>query len=173
MERLGELIGRCLPDVREIMPWDLVDRMKASPGLVILDVREPHEFAAMHIIGSIHVPRGVLEWACEWNMEETVPLLVNAREREIVVVCRSGRRSILAAWTMQQQLGYRDVVSLRSGLRGWNDYEEPLYDLGGNPVTPEDADRFFLPKVRPDQRSTVRPGQGDVTTDAGDTQMMR
>ena len=88
MKRFIELISDCLTDVREIMPWDLEERLQANPDLLILDVREPYEFAAMHIPGSVNVPRGILESACEWDFEETIPELVRAREREIVVVCR-------------------------------------------------------------------------------------
>lgn len=152
MMRLSDIVRECLAEIREIMPWHLVDRMQENPGLLLLDVREPEEFAAMHIGGSINVPRGVLESACEWDYEDTVPELVLARDREIVVVCRSGRRSALASRVMQQ-LGYRNVVSLKTGLRGWNDYEEPLEDGSGRPVDPEAADLFFLSKVRPEQRS--------------------
>ncbi|HWR00268.1 MAG TPA: rhodanese-like domain-containing protein [Chlorobaculum sp.] len=154
MMRLSELLESCRAEIREIMPWDLVDRMKANPDLLILDVREPKEFEAMHISSSINVPRGVLESACEWDYEDTVPELVMAREREIVVVCRSGRRSAFAARTMQQ-MGYGKVVSLRTGLRGWNDYEEPFENGAGETVDAGIADDFFLSKVRPDQRTPV------------------
>jgi rhodanese-related sulfurtransferase len=150
MVRFIELIRYCLSDVKEILPWNLVDRLKDNPHLLILDVREPDEFDAMHIPGSLNVPRGILESACEWDFEETEPELVNARGREVVVVCRSGHRSILAAHSLQV-LGYENVVSLKSGLRGWNDYEEPLVNQAGELVDPEVADEYFTAKLRPDQ----------------------
>lgn len=156
MVRFIELIRNCLSDIREIMPWDLVDRLKENPGLLLLDVREPHEFDAMHIPGSLNVPRGILESACEWDYEETEPELVKARDREVVVVCRSGHRSVLAAHSMQV-LGYENVVSLKTGLRGWNDYEEPLLNKEGKTVDPDFADEYFTAKLRPDQ---MRPKTG-------------
>ncbi|MEW8430251.1 MAG: rhodanese-like domain-containing protein, partial [gamma proteobacterium symbiont of Ctena orbiculata] len=76
--------------------------------------------------------------------------LVNARQREIVVVCRSGYRSVLATFSMHV-LGYENVVSLKTGLRGWNDYEQPLVDKEGKLVEIEDADDYFTPKLRGDQ----------------------
>nr|WP_207280977.1 rhodanese-like domain-containing protein [Thiocystis violacea] len=145
-----------MTDIREILPWDLEERLQANPELMIVDVREPDEFAAMHIAGSINVPRGILESACEWDYEETVPELVQARDREIVVVCRSGYRSVLAAHSMNV-LGYSDVVSLQTGLRGWKDYEQPLVDQDGNSVDLDDADIYFTPRLRPEQR---RPSAG-------------
>jgi rhodanese-related sulfurtransferase len=150
MKNFLDLIKGCLTDVREIMPWDLETRLQENPDILIVDVREPYEFDAMHISGSINVPRGILESACEWEYEETVPSLVQARDREVVVVCRSGYRSILATHSMQV-LGYRNVVSLQTGLRGWKDYEQPLVDQAGNGVDLDDADLYFAPRLRDDQ----------------------
>ena len=155
MVRFIELIRNCLSDVREIMPWDLVERMKDNLDLLVVDVREPYEFDVMHIPGSINIPRGILESACEWDYEETEPELVNARNREVVIVCRSGHRSVLAAHSMQV-LGYEDVVSLRTGLRGWNDYEEPLENSEGKAVEEDEADSYFTATLRPDQIDPAR-----------------
>ena len=150
MKNFLELIKNCLTDVQEIMPWDLDARLQANPDLLIVDVREPYEFEVMHIPGSISVPRGILESACEWEYEETIPALVQAREREVVVVCRSGYRSVLAAHSLQV-LGYRNVVSLKTGLRGWKDYEQPLVDRSGDAVDLDEADVYFSPRIRDDQ----------------------
>ena len=151
MKNFLELIRNCLTDVREIMPWDLEERLTENSDLLVVDVREPDEFAAMHIDGSINIPRGILESACEWDYEETVPELVRARDREVVVVCRSGYRSVLAANSMQV-LGYGKVASLKTGLRGWKDYEQPLVDGAGQDVDLDDADVYFTPKLRPEQQ---------------------
>ena len=152
MKNFLGLISDCLGDVEEIMPWDLEERMAANSELLLVDVREPYEYDAMHIEGSILAPRGILESACEWDYEETIPELVKARELEIVVVCRSGYRSVLAANSMHL-LGYKNVISLKTGLRGWNDYEQPLVDSSGRPVELEAADDYFTPKLRADQLS--------------------
>ncbi|AFL74950.1 rhodanese-like domain-containing protein [Thiocystis violascens] len=151
MKNFLELIKNCLTDIKEIMPWDLEERIQENPDLLILDVREPDEFSAMHLPGSLNIPRGILESACEWDYEETIPELVRARAREIVVVCRSGYRSILAAHSLTV-LGYERVASLQTGLRGWKDYEQPLVDLAGKAVDLDDADVYFTPRLRPDQR---------------------
>jgi rhodanese-related sulfurtransferase len=120
-----ELVKELTPHTDELFPWDLTEQLDEGRELLIVDVREPYEYDKMHIRNSINVPRGILETACEWNYEETVPELVQAREEQIVVVCRSGNRSIFAAHTMQR-MGYKQVSSLRTGLRGWNDYEQEL-----------------------------------------------
>lgn len=142
------------------MPWDLVARMAENLDILILDVREPDEFDALHIKGSINVPRGILESACEWDYEDTVPVLVMARTREIVVVCRSGSRSALAVQSMQL-LGYEHAFSLRTGLRGWNDYEEPLWSSAGTLVAEGDADDYFTVKLRPEQKAP-KPNENNL-----------
>lgn len=150
MKRYTELVAECLDEVREIFPWDLTERLEENPDLLLLDVREPYEFEAMHIKGSINVPRGILESACEWDYEETVPELVEARDREVVVICRSGYRSVLVAHVMQR-MGYTNVVSLKTGLRGWNDFEQPMLNASENEVDLDDADDYFEVKLRPEQ----------------------
>ncbi|MGD2116854.1 MAG: rhodanese-like domain-containing protein [Chromatiales bacterium] len=150
MQKFIGLIQECLSDTIEIMPWDLEERLQENPDLLIVDVREQNEFDAMKIEGSINVPRGILESACEWDYEETEPELVKARKREVVVVCRSGYRSVLAAHSLHV-LGFENVVSLKTGLRGWNDYEQPLIDRNGNPVDVDDGDDYFTTKLRKTQ----------------------
>jgi len=150
MKRFNDLVNDCLSNVEELFPWDLEERLQANPNLLLLDVREADEYAAMHIQNSILVPRGVLESACEYDYDETVPRLVASRNEEVVVICRSGNRSVLAAHTLHQ-LGYQKVFSLKTGLRGWNDYELALVDLQGQAVDIDDADEFFRSKLRPEQ----------------------
>ncbi|GMV45621.1 MAG: hypothetical protein AMXMBFR66_10190 [Pseudomonadota bacterium] len=149
--RYDELLAQARSRVRELMPWDLAERLAAPEPPLVLDVREPAEYAAAHIAGALHVPRGVLEQACEWDHDETEPALVERTARAIVVVCRSGKRSLLAADTLQQ-LGYRDVRSLATGLRGWNDAEQPLVDAAGQAVDGDAAEALFAPRLRPEQR---------------------
>ena len=147
-----ELVNDCLDEVEELFPWDLEELLQNDPGILILDIREPYEFDAMHIRNSINVPRGVLESACEYDYEETVPELVEARERDIVVICRSGKRSVLAADVMQK-MGYSRVRSLKTGLRGWSDYEQEMVDADGQPVDEDTAIEYFTPRLRPEQLS--------------------
>lgn len=151
MKHFSDLIAESLADVREIMPWDLADQLRQPSPPLLLDIREPQEFDAAHIADSIHVPRGLLEAACDWDYDDTVPALAGGREREIVVICRSGNRSVLAAHTMMR-MGFRHVVSLKTGVRGWNDYEQPLVDKSGQVVDIEAADALLASRVRPEQR---------------------
>lgn len=150
MKTYQQIIEECLETVTEIFPWDLEEKLQEDDRPILLDIREPEEFNAMHLKDSINVPRGILEQSCEWDYEETIPELVKARDQEIVIICRSGNRSVLAAHTLQQ-MGYQNVLSLKTGLRGWTDYEQPLVKNSDQPVDIDDADEYFTSKVRPEQ----------------------
>ena len=154
VETYKTLVQACLDSkdnkVNEIMAWDLVEILEKKNPLLV-DVREPDEFKVLHIGGSLNVPRGVLESACDYDYEETEPELVTARDRDIVVMCRSGYRSVLACSTMQL-MGYRSVVSLKTGIKGWNDYDQPLCDPNNNRLDNDDAWEMLNQVVRKDQR---------------------
>ena len=151
MKRFTELVAETAERVTEVFPWDLEETLQARE-VMLLDVREPAEYEAMHIAGSINVPRGVLETACEYDYEETLPELVEARDKEIVVICRSGNRSVFVCDVMQL-MGYTNVSSLKTGLRGWADYEQPMVNGKGENVSEDDADEFFTPNLRVEQLS--------------------
>lgn len=152
MKKFNDLVTESAKNVNEIHPWDLEERLEQNPSLLLLDIREPYEFEAMHIKDSLNVPRGVLETACEWDYEETVAKLVEAREDEIVVACRSGNRSIFVCEVMQK-LGYKNVVSLKTGLRGWSDYDQALFDNNENEVDEDTAIDYFTATIREDQKA--------------------
>lgn len=150
MKKFNELVTESAKNVTEIFPWDLEERFEGNPSLLLLDIREPYEYEAMHIKGSLNVPRGVIETACEWDYEETVAKLVEAREKEIVVACRSGNRSVFVCEIMQK-IGYKNVASLKTGLRGWSDYEQALFDKNENEVDEDTAIDYFTANIREDQ----------------------
>ena len=150
MTTFRALVEACRKNIDEIFPWDLADALEQQHPLLLLDVREPYEFTAASIKNSLNVPRGILEPSCEYGFEETLPELVEARDRSIVIICRSGNRSLLAGQVMKL-MGYEKVCSLATGLKGWNDYEQPLYDDDGLQVDPDEAEALLAPPIKPAQ----------------------
>ncbi len=148
-----DLIADALVDIDELFPWDLEEYLDENQDALLLDIREPDEFNGASLKNSIHVPRGILEQACEWDFAETIPELVKARKRPVVVICRSGNRSALAALTMKM-MGFEKLLSLKMGIKGCNDSDVPLFDSTGTDVDPDWADEFFNPPVRDDQLSS-------------------
>ena len=144
------MVDALLKSVEEVFPWELIDEIDSNPDLLLLDVRCPHEFDRASIKNSINVPRGILEMAVDYGYEETEPALVESRNRRIVLICRSGNRSVLAAHTLSL-MGYTDVASLRTGIRGWNDYEQPLYAADNRQLDLDSADALLESRIPPEK----------------------
>jgi rhodanese-related sulfurtransferase len=157
MKTFKQIVEEARQEVNELFPWDVEQRMNESDDLLLLDIREECEYAAYHVANSMLIPRGILETACEDEYEDSVPELIDSRDREIIVICRSGNRSVLAAQTMQW-LGYKNVTSMKTGLRGWNDYELPLINRYKETVDPDTVDEllnagFCSTLMHPDRRT--------------------
>ena len=75
---------------------------------VLVDVREPWEFDLCRIEGSLLVPLGELP-----RRVDELP-----RDRPLVMVCHTGRRSQNAAMFLAQS-GFNDVQNLKGGVEGW------------------------------------------------------
>ena len=90
-----------------------------SAGSVVIDVREPAEYDAAHLPGAVGIPRGVLEFKTGDH-----PALAN-KAAEILLYCKSGGRSALAALNLQR-LGYCNVVSLTGGFDAWVAQAHPV-----------------------------------------------
>ncbi|GAB4352125.1 MAG: rhodanese-like domain-containing protein [Immundisolibacter sp.] len=84
---------------------------------LLIDTREPDEWAAGHIAGAQAVPRGVLES----KIEQLAP----DPEQLIILYCASGGRSALAADSLQR-MGYRNVLSLAGGFKAWQEAGYPV-----------------------------------------------
>jgi rhodanese-related sulfurtransferase len=150
MDDFQRLVDVALKTVVEVFPWDLEDEIQSNTELIVIDIREQNEFERMHIKGSIHVPRGLLEGACVWNYNETVPILARSRNQSIVLVCRSGKRSALATSTLHD-MNFTNVRSLKLGIKGWNDNDLEMVDNNNEIVDIEIADKWLNTGVSKDK----------------------
>ena len=142
MKTFDQLVAETAAQISHLMPWDLADKISRQENLLLVDVREAHEFNAMHIAGAVNIPRGILEAASEHGYDESHAQLAQARDQQVIVVCRSGKRSCLAAYTLQL-LGFNHVASLKTGLRGWNDYEQDLVGKDNLQIDGDDAENYL------------------------------
>jgi rhodanese-related sulfurtransferase len=83
---------------------------------ILIDVRENDEFRAGHLPGAHGIGRGILEYHIADEVPDT--------EKEIVLYCRGGNRSALAADSLRQ-MGYTNVHSMIGGYRKWNEEGKP------------------------------------------------
>lgn len=89
----------------------------ASPGVQIIDVRTPEEFAEEHISGAVNIPvqgSGFRERVAQLDPAATY-----------AVYCRSGNRS-QAAVSVMKDAGITNIYELVSGTRGWTAAGQPL-----------------------------------------------
>lgn len=113
-----ELIQQVKQQIEEVDPADVKRAIDGGNGVVLVDVREQHEWDEAHIEGARHVPRG--------HLESRIEAAVPDRGQRIVTYCASGNRSALAAHTLKELLGYRDVASMRGGITLWRDRGYPF-----------------------------------------------
>ncbi len=129
-----EIMRRARQQVPEWTPAQVREQLARQEGgvsdqdIVLVDVREKHEWNEGYIPGALHVPKGYLEL----NIEEAVP----DKSQKVVLYCAGGVRSLIAGTTLQQ-MGYKDVVSMAGGYGQWK--------AGGNP--------FVQPRVMSDVQS--------------------
>ena len=98
----------------ELTPVHLKERLDRGEDLVVLDVREAHEWDICRIEGARLIPmRSIPEHAA------TLP-----RDRDIVVLCRSGARSARVATWLRSQ-GFERVYNLSGGILAWIDTVDP------------------------------------------------
>ncbi|MDU8926783.1 rhodanese-like domain-containing protein [Alisedimentitalea sp. MJ-SS2] len=151
----NQLAAEAAQRITEIMPWDVPDIIAEHPDALLLDIRERDEFARARIAGSLNVPRGILESAAEWDYAETEPGLVTARDKPVLIICRSGNRSAFAAETLAE-MGFTDARSVKLGIKGWNDADQELIDTKGNEIDGDDAIELIEIAPRPDQTDPAR-----------------
>jgi len=103
--------------VRECTVDDVKQRLDRGEKFVLVDVREDSEWAADHLPGAIHLGKGVIERDIEKAIPDT--------NTEMVLYCGGGFRSALAADNLQK-MGYKNVISMDGGVRGWREKGYPF-----------------------------------------------
>lgn len=102
-----------------IAPDALHERLARGEPILVLDVREPHEYCAGHLRGSMLIPLDQLD-------ERLAEL---PRNRTIVTVCRSGQRAC-AATRLLRRAGL-DAIDLAGGVLLWSVQGLPLSQGSG------------------------------------------
>ena len=104
-----KLVNEARPQVKEIDLEEARERLAKNPQTVLLDVREDLEWEKGHAAEAVHLGKGILER----DLEELFP----DPDREIIMYCGGGFRSVLTA-EVAQKMGYRNVCSLKGGYKG-------------------------------------------------------
>lgn len=92
-------------------------KLDRGEHFLLIDVREESEYAKDHLPGAMHLGKGILERDIEVRVPDP--------NTPIVLYCGGGFRSALAADNLQK-MGYRKVLSMAGGIRGWREQRLPL-----------------------------------------------
>jgi rhodanese-related sulfurtransferase len=114
-----------------VPPADAYDAQRRDEVHLIIDVREPQEFADAHVRGSVNIPRGLLELRADAAAPSADATLSAGISKRIILYCTKspGARSLLAAHTLKN-MGYESVEVLGGGLNAWGEAGLPVEGSG-------------------------------------------
>ncbi|NKF51127.1 sulfurtransferase [Shewanella sp. WXL01] len=95
--------------IRPLVTEVTLDELNAITSVLLIDVREDHEWAQGRLPNAVHLGRGIIERDIERLYPDT--------EQTIVLYCGGGHRSVMAAHHLNK-MGYSQVKSLIGGYKG-------------------------------------------------------
>jgi rhodanese-related sulfurtransferase len=98
-----------------------LEAVKNPNGALILDTREPAEFAAGHVPGAVNIPRGVLEFQIYKHLG--YPNKVDT-SRKIYVQCQTGGRASFAAASLKS-IGFKNPIAVIVNMAEWEKAGNP------------------------------------------------
>ncbi len=117
----SEVVAKAKATIKECLVHEAHRCLNA--GTLLIDIREPAEFARGHIPGAVLIPRGLLEFEILALLEKRGVSAVE--DCDIVLYCGTGGRSALAAKSLDD-MGFRNVRSMDGGIVAWAEAKLPL-----------------------------------------------
>jgi rhodanese-related sulfurtransferase len=99
-----------------VSPQELVNLVNRD-GAVVVDVRDPKEFASGHIVAALNIPQSALVG----RMSE----IAKFKDKPIAIVCKMGQHSG-AAGTVLRKAGFQHVMRLSGGMMEWRNQNLPV-----------------------------------------------
>jgi rhodanese-related sulfurtransferase len=104
----------------------LARQAEHDPALFVLDVRTPEEFGQGHVPGAVNIP-----------YDQVAARLADVpKDKDVVLYCRSGRRTALAAEVLAAN-GYARLSHLDGDMNAWIEKARPIQALASPPDTPQ------------------------------------
>lgn len=113
---IKEFFESAFSQFTSLSPMNVVAKMN-NDDVVIIDVREPHEFILGHIENALNTPLG--------KLKEQLNTLEKYKNKSILVVCQSGTRSSQACKLLISN-GFGNIFNLDGGMQSWEDYKFPI-----------------------------------------------
>ncbi|MCA8926158.1 MAG: rhodanese-like domain-containing protein [Planctomycetes bacterium] len=129
--------------IQQLPPQQCFDLLECDAEILHLDVRTPEEFSEGHALGAINVPAFFRGAGGMQPNPEFVPAVVALSPdtvQRIVLSCRSGGRSNMAAEWLEQQ-GYQNLINMPGGFHGMPDGSAPGWLQCGLPTSDDVSGR--------------------------------
>lgn len=117
-KKAADLVAEAKSRIENLDP-DAVESELQNGNAVLVDIRDAPELEESgRIPGSVHIPRGMLEFRADTSSPYHQPPLDPSRR--VILHCASGGRSALAAQALQE-MGYEHVSHLDGGINAWKE----------------------------------------------------
>jgi rhodanese-related sulfurtransferase len=117
-----DLVKEAKQQIENLTPEQVQSEL--SNGATLIDIRESEELKENGVIpGSVHAPRGMLEFYADSSLQYHKPEF--DKNKKIILHCASGGRSALAAQTLKE-MGYENVAHLEGGIKAWKESGLPV-----------------------------------------------
>lgn len=100
--------------MKEISVQELKQKIDNKEDFQLIDVREPFEYEVSNLDGE-NIPLGGI-------LIETDAI---AKDKPVIVQCRSGKRSAAAIMQLEQQFGFENLYNLKGGIVAWQEAYDP------------------------------------------------
>ncbi|MFB9841030.1 rhodanese-like domain-containing protein [Mucilaginibacter ginsenosidivorans] len=104
--------------MKEISVQELKEMMDSHEDFQLIDVREDFEYEMSNLGGKLIPLGGILIEADQV-----------AKDKPVVVMCRSGRRSAAAIMQLEQQFGFTNLANLQGGILAWAEDIDPSIEV--------------------------------------------
>jgi molybdopterin/thiamine biosynthesis adenylyltransferase/rhodanese-related sulfurtransferase len=126
--------------IQNLTPEEALEEIQAGGDFVLLDTREPHEYAEAHLEGAKLVPPA--------EVAEQIDDIAPDTSQRLLVYCRTGNRSARAVHQLEG-LGYDNAVNISGGIVEWQEKGLPVAEAEG--MTRDQRERYsrhtLLPEV--------------------------
>ncbi len=112
MPEFQQLVNEAKKHIREINVADLKKMQQNGEDFSLIDVRDKQDADKGMIPQAVNISRGMLEYK--------IDQVTTDKSRKIVLYCGGGSRSALAAESLKK-MGFKDVISLAGGYKGWKE----------------------------------------------------
>lgn len=105
-----EMVAKAKNSIKKVSAAEVKAMIDKKDKVIILDVRDPQEFAAGHLPGAVNISRGTLEFVVFNKIQD--------QNAQIIVYCKTAARSALATKTLND-LGYKNAALMDAAFEDW------------------------------------------------------